>query len=403
MRAFKTIMGSARFNFAAHQGLHGYHRIADEWRELALSLGDACAFYHEPEWILAFLESGACDPDSVWLVTARREGALVAVAPLQYQDYRIGPFTPRLLGTIEDDQLQLSDFVFRQAHENARFMDELVQWLKSGSGLHWDGLRLRRVREDAAIRYAASHALPRNTQVLQHAASSYFDTRADFEHATRAMSYHFRRNLRRQLRRSEEAWKVRAETASSGAALQHAFEQFLKIEASGWKGDEGSGSAIHCQPALLGFYQSLVRHFGARGECVINLLWFGEQAVAGEFALKTGRTLHVLKCGYREEHAKYAPGNVLLQLMIQQACEDVGTDMLSLVNDPPWSHRFKPLKTGVWSYFIPNTTLRGHLTLWGLLGKRAMDRRRQPPVSATPEEAEEAEASKSPENPAVAR
>ena len=398
----KTIMATARFHFQAHQGLPGYRQIADDWRQLAHSLGDACAFYHEPEWTLAFLESGACDPDTVWLVTACSGDALVAVVPLQYQDYRIGPFTPRLLGTIEDDQLQLCDFVFHQKPENAGFMEALVQWLKAGSGLRWDGLRLRRVRENSAICYAASQVLPSNTLVLQHAASSYFDTSSDFEHATRAMSYHFRRNVRRQLRRSEESWKVRAETASSGEALERAFGQFLKIEASGWKGREGLGSAIHCQPALLGFYQSLVRHFGARGECVINLLWYGDEAVAGEFALKTGRTLHVLKCGYSEEYAKYAPGNVLLQLMIQQACEDASTDVLSLVNDPPWAHRFKPLKTGVWSYFIPNTTLRGRLTLWGLLGKRAMDRRRQPPVSVGAEDEEEAETPKSAAKPAVA-
>ena len=391
-------MERARFDFDVRQGFSGYRQIAPDWQQLAASLGDECAFYHKPEWMLAFLESGACDPETVWFVTARREGGLVAVAPLQYQDYRIGPFAPRLLGSIEDDQLQLTDFVFRKTPENADFMQELAAWLKAGSGLRWDGLRLRKVHDDAAIRYAASHALPRNAQVLQHDASSYFDTHADFELATRAMSYHFRRNVRRQLRRAEEVWTIRAETASSGEALQRAFDQFLKIEASGWKGGEGLGSAIYCQPALLGFYQSLVRHFGARGECVINLLWFGEEAVAGEFALKIGRTLHILKCGYSEEHAKYAPGNVLLQMMIQQACEDTQIDTLSLVNDPLWSHRFKPLKKGVWSYFIPNSTLRGRLTLWGLLGKRAMDRLRQRPARELSDETEEAETAKSPAN-----
>ncbi len=389
-------MKQVRFNFEAHRGLTGYRHIEADWQQLAVSLGDECAFQHQTEWTSAYLESGAGDPESIWFITARHEGHLVAVAPLQYQDYKIGPFKPTLLGTLENDQLQLSDFVFRKTPENADFVQALVQWLKTESGLRWDALRLRKVHNDAAIRYAASHASPRNVQVLQHDASSYFDTSSDYEHATLAMSDHFRRNVRRQQRRSEETWKIRPETATSGDALQKAFGHFLEIEASGWKGKEGLGSAIYCQPALLGFYQSLVRQYGARGECVINLLWYDDKVVAGEFGLKIGRTLHILKCGYIEEYAKYAPGNVLLHLMIQQACKDPQTDTLSLVNDPPWAHRFKPLKTGVWSYFIPNTTVRGWLTLWGLLGKRAKDRFRQQAAPEPAEKTEEAETAKSP-------
>jgi CelD/BcsL family acetyltransferase involved in cellulose biosynthesis len=377
-RADTAAVVPARFEFEALQGLGGYRKIESEWRQLAQTLGSQCSFQHRPEWTLAFLQSGTGDPEAVWFVSARRKGSLEAVVPLQYQNYRIGPFTPRLLGTIDDDQLQLSDFVFRKVPENAQFMQELVAWLKNRSGLSWDALRLRKVREDAAIRYAASHALPGAAQVLQHDTSAYFETHAGYEHAIRAMSGDFRRNVRRQLRRAEEICAVRSETATSGEALQRAFEQFLKIEASGWKGGAGLASAINCQPALFAFYQSLVREFGARGECVINLLWFGDEAVAGQFAVKIGRVLHILKFGYSEAFAKFAPGNVLLQRSVQQACDDAAIDMVSLVNDPPWTRRFAPPTVGVWSYFIPNNTVRGQLTLFGLLAKRALDRWRLP-------------------------
>ncbi len=365
----------ASLEFEAVQGLAGYRQIEAQWRELARTLGVDCSFQHRPEWTLAFLTSGAGDPDAVWFVTARRQGTLVAVAPLQYQNYRVGPFTPKLLGTIDDDQLQLSDFVFRKVPENAQFMQELVAWLKTRSGLRWDGLRLRKLREDAAVCYAAAHALPGRAQALQHDTSAWFEAHAGYEHAIAAMTGDFRRNVRRQLRRAEETWTVRSETATSGEALQRAFEHFLKIEASGWKG--GEGGAINCQPTLQAFYQSLVRDAGAEGACVINLLWFGDEAVAAQFALRAGRTLHILKFGYSETYAKFAPGNVLLQMIIQQACEDAQTDVVSLVNFPPWSIRFRPHTAGVWSYFIPNNTLRGHAALIGLLAKRTLDRWRQ--------------------------
>jgi CelD/BcsL family acetyltransferase involved in cellulose biosynthesis len=365
------------YAFEAHQGLAGFQAIAAQWQALALALGADCAFQHRPEWYLSFLESGACEPDGVWFVTAKSGSSLLAVVPLQYQNYRIGPFAPRLLGTIDDDQMQLSDFVFAKTPAHADLMLQLIAWLRSQRALKWDGLRLRKVRENSAIAYSASHGLPSTSQVLRHDASNYFDTSASFEHATRSMTGDFRRNVRRQLRRAEEDHAVRIESVCAPDDINRAFQHFLAIEASGWKGDTGQGSAIYCQPALLNFYQALVTHFGARGECVINLLWFGPDAIAAQFGLKIGRTLHILKFGYAEAFSRFAPGNLLLLRMVQLACEDAQTDTLSLVNDPPWSRRFGPTSMDVLSYFVPNKTLVGRLNLLGLIGKRAWENWRQ--------------------------
>jgi CelD/BcsL family acetyltransferase involved in cellulose biosynthesis len=369
--------------FEAVQGLAGYRKLESDWLTLADELAEECWFQHRPQWTRAFLESGICNPETVWIISARRAGKLVGIAPLQFQDYRIGNFKPRILGTLEDDQLQLSDFVFRKQPENADFYAQLVAWLRRQNTLRWDSLRLRKVRQDSAIWYAASHKQPSQTLALQHDESAYFETASGYDHATASMTGDFRRNMRRQLRRAEEAHKVRAETATSGEDLQRAFQVFLEIEASGWKGDEGLSSAIRCQPALLGFYQSLLDQFGARGECVINLLWFGDEPVAGEFAIRIGRILHILKFGYKESAHKFAPGNVLLDKIIAQTCEDPGIDVLNLVNHPVGAVRFKPHVTGVWSYVTPNHSLGGVLTHIGLMLKRALDRRKEARAAAT--------------------
>ena len=363
-------------HFKAHQGPTGYQQIEKDWLQLAHSLGEDCAFQHHPYWYLSFLESGAVDPASIWFITAHENNCLLAVFPLQYQNYRLGIFRPRLLGTIEDDQLQLCDFVFAKEEKNANLFVQWLSWLQTQKQLPWDALRLRKVRDDSAIAFSASHVLPADCEVLQHDASNYFDTSVNFDHATKAMSRDFRRNVRRHLRRAQEAHTVRLEIIHAPADVDPAFQHFLEIEASGWKGQQGQASAIYCQPALLGFYQSLVNHFGSKGQCVINLLWFDDQAIAAQFCLKIGSTLHFLKLGYNEAFAKYAPGNVLLFLMLEQACLNPQTNIVSLVNAPLWSQRFKPLSMGLCSYFMPHQSVRGKLLLLGLHIKRAIDRRR---------------------------
>jgi CelD/BcsL family acetyltransferase involved in cellulose biosynthesis len=359
--------------FEAQQGWTGLNALEPAWQALCDSLGPEAWFQHRPQWVRSYLASGLCDPDSVWLVTARRGGQLVAIFPLQYQNFHAWKFSLQVLGSMEDDELQLSDFVFRQHEDSAELFNALVVWLRRQSQLRWSYLRLRKVRQHSALWFSAQRKLPALTLVLQHEQSAYFDTSVDYEHATAAMSSDFRRNLRRQLRRAEEEQNIRYECIRSPEELPGAFEKFLDIEASGWKGDAGSSSAIRCQPAMRAFYQALIDHFGARKECVINLLWLGDEAIAGEFALRTGGMLHVLKFGYREAFRKLAPGNMLLNQVIQQACTDPDVQVLNLVNFPAGTDRFKPQLVSVWSYVAPNFSLSGLAIHLALLLKRTLN------------------------------
>jgi CelD/BcsL family acetyltransferase involved in cellulose biosynthesis len=358
--------------FVAHQGLEGLQRLAPAWTALAHSLRGA-RFMHFPEWYRAYLSSLAPDPARVWFIGAYRDQELVAVFPLEFQNHRVGGLRPHVVGTIDDEQMQLSDFVFAQTAENEDLLYQLTQWLRTQRTLRWHELRLRKVPEDSSIAHAFRARLPTGTVALRHDGSSYFLTNATYDEATRAMSGSFKRNLRRLARRAEQSAPLRFQSYRRPEALSEAFEILINIEASGWKGNSGTASAICCRPAMLEFYRALVREFGARDACVINVLWHGEHAVAGQFCLHIGTTLNVLKIGFSDAHSHIAPGNLLLERTIQHACEDRRTDVVSLVNQPPWSKSFKPLTIGVWSYCAPNWSVQGCLVHLGLLGKRAWD------------------------------
>jgi len=379
--------------FEALQGLAGLERLAPEWTSLVDSLPRP-RFLDYPQWYRAYLRSGRSDPARTWFVSARRGAELVAIIPLQFQEYLGGAIQPRLLGTIDDDELQQSDFIFAPDEANALLLHDLVQWLRSRRAsrrLRWDELRLRKVAEDSSIAHCARTRMPSATVPLLYDGSAYFDCRGSYEDATKAMSGTFKRNLRRLARRAEESAELRAQSFRQRDEMATAFALFTAVEASGWKGDAGTSSAIRCRPAMLAFYRGVVEEFSALEACVINVLWHGDDAVAGQFCLRVGRTLNVLKIGFSDAHASFAPGNLLLERTIRQACEDPGIDYLSLVNEPPWARNFKPLTKGVWSYYAPNWRLRGMLVHLGLLAKRRWDAWRPPaaPALATRAAAEE--------------
>jgi CelD/BcsL family acetyltransferase involved in cellulose biosynthesis len=352
--------------FRAYQGSLGLECLDREWMALAESIPDA-RFNHFPGWYRAHLGSKRSDPQSCWFITARRGQTLVAVFPMQFQSHRVKILRPKFLGTINDDELQLSDFVFARTASNATLLYEMTQWLRTQRVLRWDMLRMLKISEESSFAYAARARLPRATVAMRYDGSAYFDTSGTYDQATQAMSSKFRSNLRRRTRLAENSGALRFQSVRQRDELEEAFNMFLDIEASGWKGSAGTSSAIRCQPGALAFYTSLVHEFGARDECVINLLWHGEQAIAGQFGLRIGRTLHILKVGYRDVHAALAPGILLQERTIRHACEDPGIDTLSMVNEPYWAKSFKPLIVGVWLYSVPNWNVQGLLAHLGIL------------------------------------
>jgi CelD/BcsL family acetyltransferase involved in cellulose biosynthesis len=359
--------------FQAFRGVEGFERLAPEWRKFAEGMEGAC-FNHFPEWYRAYLSSLETDPDRVWFIAAYRGNALAGIFPLHFQNFGAIPFRPRVLGTIDDDQMQLSDFVFPQTANNEHLFSALTQWLRTQRIFRWDELRVRKVSAESSIHYAARARLPQATVPLKYYTSAYFNTAGTYAQATHAMTSKFKSNLRRRNRIAEETAPLRHQVYRR-EELPAAFEVFLQIEASGWKGESGTASAIRCQPAMYAFYSTLVREFGAWDACAIVILWHGDQAVAGQFCLQIRRTFYILKVGFSEAHAKFAPGVLLLERLLHDVCDDPNIDILHLVNEPPWAASFKPEITGVWSYFAPNWSVRGFLVHLGLLAKRWRDAR----------------------------
>ena len=149
-----------------------------------------------------------------------------------------------------------------------------------------------------------------------------------------------KRNLKRLRGKLEKEGTVESRSYRGSDALQ-AFEVFMDIEASGWKGAEGTGSSIQADSQLSQFYQTLLQPEFEGLIPEINHLCLNDEVIAVQYALRTGLTQYILKISYNESFGYFSPGSLLLEDVIERA-KQAGVEKLSLVTSPAWAERWHP-------------------------------------------------------------
>jgi len=374
-------ISAARCQFRIFRGTDGLKALWPRWQELADAMPEA-SFLHTPAWYGCYLATLAEAPEKIVFVAISRAARLIAVVPLELRARRLGPLPIRVLGTLQSNHLNLSDLVLPAEAARTGLLQELIAWLRHQRELRWDILHFNKIADASLLGLALRHAPLAGSNSEQFAHSDHFDTRGDYETATRQMSGSFRRNLRRLSRRAAEAGGLRWESIGDPSRLPEAFEEFLQLEASGWKGEQGS--AIRCNPALLHYYRELLASSGPQARYRIILLRLCEQAIAAQLVVQSGRTLNLLKIGSSEAHANLSPGHLALEQTLQQACAGKDIDTVSLITGPDWARIWKPDCHAVYSHVIPNSTPRGLLWTQVLRARGGMRRlralRKQPPA-----------------------
>ncbi|HLU05453.1 MAG TPA: GNAT family N-acetyltransferase, partial [Woeseiaceae bacterium] len=345
--------GSLGLAWRSYRGRAGLEAIAEQWDQLDRTNPDF-RFFQGADWHRAYLEILERHPEKFWFAVAYRANVPVGIFPLRTWVRDVSGIKVRALGLPSHSHVTLADFEFTIASENATLVSSLTQWLHRQREFAWDVLMLDKVPANSAIGFAMAADPPPMTVTTEHGFSAFLDVDASFEQATESVSSSFRRNLRRLARRAEESAPLRFETCATPEALEAAFPSFLAVEGSGWKGAEGAGTAIALDANLVAFYRRLMRDYATQGRCVINLLRHGQTVVAAQFCLISGKTFNILKIGYSEEHGAFAPGNLLMERTIRQACESPELRVLSFVTHPRWSHLWKPKLEPVHTYAVFN-------------------------------------------------
>ena len=283
------------------------------WEDLAANAADPNPFY-EPYALLAALahlpEAKRVEIVLVWAPNPlpKQPAILVGLFPLvRHARYKGLPLVT--LGTWKHLYAYLGTPLVR-ADRAAEALDAFLAWLRADSGaslFEW-----QTIRSDGAFRHALTDALHR------HALAGFQDdvhTRAMFRPAATSEAYldhsvpgKKRKELRRQERRLAELGAVSFDDPREPEAW---IEEFLALEARGWKGE--GHTAMKDDPMARELFRAYCRGAHARGRWMAMALRLDGRAIAMKCNLRAGDGALAFKIAYDEELAKFSPG-VLLEL-----------------------------------------------------------------------------------------
>jgi CelD/BcsL family acetyltransferase involved in cellulose biosynthesis len=140
-----------------------------------------------------------------------------------------------------------------------------------------------------------------------------------------------RRSLDRMQRRLQEhlGTELSVEDRSTSAA---ALDEFLALEAAGWKG--AAGTALACNRGDRSFFVAMATGFAALGRLRLSVLSAGERTVAMSCDLLAGGALFGFKSCHDETLRRYAPGIQLFDRMLDRFHADRALTLYDSCSDP---------------------------------------------------------------------
>jgi hypothetical protein len=162
----------------------------------------------------------------------------------------------------------------------------------------------------------------------------------------RKSSSHAYKELNRRRRRLEEGGPIESFWSVTPGDVRVAMEEFLALEASGWKAGHG---ALLSNPSLATFARSAARLLAREGKCRILSLDAAGRRIAMGIMLESGGRAFFWKIAYDETSRAFAPGIHLVHELTRAhlARNDIElTDSCAIANHP-MINRFWPDRIGI--------------------------------------------------------
>jgi CelD/BcsL family acetyltransferase involved in cellulose biosynthesis len=359
-----------------YDGVVGLRQLESDWRTMSAE-ADLFARY---EWHLAAAMHLVSDGEKICFCRIGDDtGQPIAIIPAIAGRTEVKPFgTLAAVGQGWDNQLAVFDFPMARG-ANARAVGQTMLKAFKNHLPDWRVIAWPRVMGSGNSAKVALALGKQLADIVAAAPSSTFytasvpDPAAGFEVYV-VKSSKLRSNLANRTRRLAAHGPIEMRMGRQQGDIARYFDEFLRLESSGWKGGEGTSTAIALVPAARGFYSSLLEQSNSAFETDVALLFCGDKVVAGQFLVRTARWEHIYKIAYDESFSALSPGQLLHQQVIEHAKVSDGIDRVSLVTGQTWHKEWTP---------IPEPTLQIHIfrSVWRSyvirLGRRAVAAVRQ--------------------------
>jgi CelD/BcsL family acetyltransferase involved in cellulose biosynthesis len=181
-------------------------------------------------------------------------------------------------------------------------------------------LELRQIPGDGAFQACLAEGLERAARrnfVYGQFVRPLLVTCSDGESYLRsALASRSRRKLERRWRRLAEGGRLEVDVLGRGGDVETWTDEFLRLEASGWKGR--AGSALACSAAGRRFFTSVTREAHARGRLMMLALRLNGRPVAQQCGFLAADGAFSFKVAYDERYARFSPGVLAEMANIRQ-------------------------------------------------------------------------------------
>ena len=317
--------------------------IAEDWRMLAARALEQNVFYDPGFALAAALAMGA--DVRAGLIWSRAPRGLVGFFPVRIDRRRYGIPFALLVGWTHPYAPLGTPLVDRDLAEPV-----IAAWLDHvADNPDLPGLMLMpMVAQTGAFARTLADLLARRgcqaTSFNRHQRALLLPGENRAGYFQRSLSGKRLRDMRRRERRLQERGTLALEQAEDGERLARALEDFLALEAAGWKGR--AGTAASQNESERDFIQRAVAALGRDDKVLIHRLRAAGKVIAATITLKSGDTAWGWKVSYDEAYAEYSPGvlavaglseTLLADPAIAQvdSCAAAGDPMASVL----WSER----------------------------------------------------------------
>ncbi len=268
-----------------------------------------------PDWSEAYLRAFSPNGKLV-LISVWDDDRLRAFLPLFLKKDIICALPVRKLTSCANIHSCRFDLVCCHGEERADVLHAM--WLEIRKFKQWDVLELPYALEGCGIDELLQIAKEDGYSIARKLAcrALYFPIHASPDGSNSwsgGFSRKFRANLRRTHKQVEDLGGLSFHHHTS--ADPNALERFFQLEASGWKGREGT--AIACRPETRLFYELVATAAARDGYFSLDFLELNGKAISAHFALNWNGRYILLKAAYDEQYRRYGPGHLIVDELLK--------------------------------------------------------------------------------------
>lgn len=295
--------------------------LLGQWRALT-SFGRCAEPFFQPEWFRAFHQAFAPQSNPL-LVTAYHGKQLLGILPL----VRSKRFLGRIPATTLHGLSNVHSCRFDLLHDGSRRQEvSAATWLALKKRTDWDVIEARDVPADGNFKDLLARARedghpiavwPTRKMPFLPLSLNPKDPFANCPERFKGS----RSRLRSKERKLQQEGPI--ELTLTREANQEILRHFFELEASGWKGAQGSAISLHS--SRMDFYTTIAALAAEQGTLRLYSLTLGGRPIAMHFGLTMNGVYYIPKVAYDEKYKKFSPGLILAKRVIETLTNEGAT------------------------------------------------------------------------------